>query len=251
MSNLPAVDSVWGVVGHTNGWRQVTGLCGGINFYRFGVETENTCYATEWQEWVESTGAVDITAIGDASADDVWNKVVEALQAAWLNETLHWNESPRELITRLINERDDLATLEATRSANVERLVTWIKDHNRKSPELAFTAGPERVISDLFLMGVRDAAKYEAELAKCAEILQRVHPMGAVMGFGLLNVAQALSEVVDGASESALRELHAAIERGGLDLSCCMDCGAPVVCIPDGLSRAKVCRNSRIPNVRR
>lgn len=166
MSELPAVDSVWGVIGDTNGWRQVTGLCGGINFYRFGVETENTCYATEWQGWVEATGAVDITSIGDASADAVWDEVVEALQSAWPNETLHWNESPRELLTRLINERDD-------------------------------------------------NAKCEAELVKSDAMLQRV--------------------------QSALKELHAAIERGGLDISCCMDCGAPVVCIPDGLPMCDGC----------
>lgn len=40
---------------------------------------------------------------------------------------------------------------------------------------------------------------------------------------------------------SAFDELQAAIERGGLDLSCCMDCGAPVVCIPDGLPMCEAC----------
>ena len=37
------------------------------------------------------------------------------------------------------------------------------------------------------------------------------------------------------------RALNEAIARGGYDLSVCMDCGAPVVCIPDGLALCKPC----------
>jgi hypothetical protein len=35
--------------------------------------------------------------------------------------------------------------------------------------------------------------------------------------------------------------LVAAIDRGGYDVSVCMDCGAPVVCIPDGLALCRTC----------
>ena len=37
------------------------------------------------------------------------------------------------------------------------------------------------------------------------------------------------------------RALNEAIARGGCDLSVCMDCGAPVVCIPDGLAMCLPC----------
>jgi len=37
------------------------------------------------------------------------------------------------------------------------------------------------------------------------------------------------------------RALNEAIARGGYDLSVCMDCGAPVVCIPDGLAMCLKC----------
>jgi hypothetical protein len=37
------------------------------------------------------------------------------------------------------------------------------------------------------------------------------------------------------------RALNEAIARGGCDLSVCMDCGAPVVCIPDGMPMCEPC----------
>jgi hypothetical protein len=37
------------------------------------------------------------------------------------------------------------------------------------------------------------------------------------------------------------RALTKAIERSGYDLSVCMDCGAPVVCIPDGMPSCEPC----------
>lgn len=37
------------------------------------------------------------------------------------------------------------------------------------------------------------------------------------------------------------RAIIDAIERSGFDLSPCMDCGAPVVCIPDGLPLCEQC----------
>lgn len=41
-----------------------------------------------------------------------------------------------------------------------------------------------------------DIAKYEAELAKCADIVQRHHPIGAVKGIGLMEVATGLEELM-------------------------------------------------------
>lgn len=76
-----------------------------------------------------------------------------------------------------------------------------------REPYLAYVIQPGSELCDLetvnkLVDAESQAAKYEAELTKCAEILQRVHPMGSVMGIGLLCVAQALQDVVDGASES-------------------------------------------------
>jgi hypothetical protein len=36
-------------------------------------------------------------------------------------------------------------------------------------------------------------------------------------------------------------ELRAALDRSGYDLSCCMDCGKPVFCIPDGQPMCEQC----------
>ena len=38
-----------------------------------------------------------------------------------------------------------------------------------------------------------------------------------------------------------LDRLRAAIERSGLDLTCCRICGEPVVSIPDGLPACEAC----------
>jgi hypothetical protein len=37
------------------------------------------------------------------------------------------------------------------------------------------------------------------------------------------------------------RALNEAIDRGGYDVSPCMDCGELVVCIPDGLPMCRLC----------
>ena len=42
------------------------------------------------------------------SENDVWDLLVEHIRTAWPRECLHWNESPLELVTRLIDERNDL-----------------------------------------------------------------------------------------------------------------------------------------------
>lgn len=39
----------------------------------------------------------------------------------------------------------------------------------------------------------------------------------------------------------AAAELLDAIDRSGLDVSLCMECGAPVVCIPDGMPMCEPC----------
>ena len=42
-----------------------------------------------------------------------------------------------------------------------------------------------------------DAKKYETELTAVEQIVQRVHPMGSMMSIGLLNVAEALREMLE------------------------------------------------------
>ena len=37
-----------------------------------------------------------------------WQEVIDAVSAAWPGENPVWSETPLELITRLIDERDDL-----------------------------------------------------------------------------------------------------------------------------------------------
>ncbi len=44
--------------------------------------------------------------------------------------------------------------------------------------------------------GEGDPGRYETELAKCAEIVQRHHPIGAVKGIGLMEVATGLEELM-------------------------------------------------------
>ena len=51
----------------------------------------------------------------------VWDELTAALQRAWPDETLAWNESPLELVTRLVDERDE-ARLEAEGYAEGRRL---------------------------------------------------------------------------------------------------------------------------------
>lgn len=38
-----------------------------------------------------------------------------------------------------------------------------------------------------------------------------------------------------------LRELRAAFDRSGLDVSACRDCGEAVICVPDGLALCEPC----------
>lgn len=98
MSDLTKGDSVWGVVAsdlHVRFWDAVN---------EFADSDKLSVYRQKAVSKIESL-VVDVVK---ANSDDVWDDVVGALQAAWPNETLHWNESPRELITRLINERDEL-----------------------------------------------------------------------------------------------------------------------------------------------
>lgn len=226
MSNLPAVDSVWGVVDDPDTWCLVDMNDAPsfrdvhkpilVSWFDGG---DDSWTVEEFWQWVKDSGAVDITAIVSGGGSSI--KCTQCQNGCTGRD--HTGEAcechycgGKGVITadEVVKLRDRLEEL-----------------HGEEMGREFFS---------------KEESKYESELTKCAEILQRVHPMGAVMGFGLLNVAQALQEVVDGASESALRELHVAIERGGLDLSCCMDCGAPVVCIPDGLPMCEGCATKAI-----
>ena len=38
---------------------------------------------------------------------EIWDDLLCRLRAAWPGQTLHWDETPLELITQLIDERDE------------------------------------------------------------------------------------------------------------------------------------------------
>ena len=42
-----------------------------------------------------------------------WEEFVSAISAAWPGETMVWSETPLELLTRLIDERDEAAQIVA------------------------------------------------------------------------------------------------------------------------------------------
>lgn len=56
----------------------------------------------------------------------------------------------------------------------------------------------------------------------------------------LMQVRKKVGDRTVGALEVAL-SIVAAIDRSGFDLSQCMDCGALVVCIPDGMPMCEPC----------
>lgn len=56
----------------------------------------------------------------------------------------------------------------------------------------------------------------------------------------MTNIEQMASEALQ-ILQKKLLCLVQAIERSGLDISPCMRCGEPVVCIPDGLPMCKAC----------
>ena len=60
---------------------------------------------------------------------EIWDDLLCRLRAAWPGEMLHWNESPLELITRLIDERD-----EAVRSIGEWAQQRW-EEEVRDRPE--------------------------------------------------------------------------------------------------------------------
>lgn len=47
-------------------------------------------------------------------------------------------------------------------------------------------------------------------------------------------------------SNNLAKELQAAIDRGGWDISPCMTCGLPVVCLPDGLPSCEACARKEV-----
>lgn len=200
MSELPKGGSVWGHPDCTATWVRVKNVGDMVQVSNFEGYVQ---YFDPKSHIFPPAGYVridsDITEVvnGGESADDVWNEVVEALQAAWPNETLHWNESPRELITRLINERDErTAKLEFLRSKG---LTVGTMQESGKDPYLAYVIEPGSELCDLESVNklvdaeVR-ANKYEVELERCAAIVQRVY-LGGVSGIGLLNVADAMQDI--------------------------------------------------------
>ena len=53
-----------------------------------------------------------------------------------------------------------------------------------------------------------------------------------------------LSDIIDELRDekaSMQTEFHQMIERGGLDISPCMNCGESVVCVPEGLALCRTC----------
>lgn len=44
----------------------------------------------------------------DSDRGPSWQEVIDTVTAAWPGETPVWSETPLELVTRLIDERDDL-----------------------------------------------------------------------------------------------------------------------------------------------
>jgi hypothetical protein len=202
--NIPAVGSVWGNPEDTETWRRVELIqvadCQTWVHYR--SLTWRVLRIDAWHQLIEETKSVDIKALVASGVDNVWDEVVEAISPAWPNEVPVWSESPRELITRLVNERD-----EATRKLDFLKsrgLTVGTMKESGKDPYLMYVMGSE--LCDL-------------------ETVNKLVD----------------AEIQRDKSQAALTELHAAITRGGLDISCCMNCGAPVVCIPDGLPMCEAC----------
>ena len=53
-----------------------------------------------------------------------------------------------------------------------------------------------------------------------------------------------LSDIIDELRDEKANmqtKFHQMIERGGFDLSPCIDCGESVVCVPEGLALCKTC----------
>ena len=65
--------------------------------------------------------------------------------------------------------------------------------------------------------------KYESELDRAADILQKTHPMGYVVGIGLLRVATATKDVCDelAALRERVKRLERAIRQARPELRCC------------------------------
>jgi len=51
--------------------------------------------------------ANELVGFSVQSADEVWDEVLRACRAAWPGTTVSYGQSPIELITRLIDERDE------------------------------------------------------------------------------------------------------------------------------------------------
>lgn len=47
-----------------------------------------------------------VRTIESRSVGRIWDELLSRLQAAWPEESLNWDQTPLELVTRLVNERD-------------------------------------------------------------------------------------------------------------------------------------------------
>src|SRR3972149_974282 len=63
--------------------------------------------------------ADELVGVSVQKADEVWDEVLRACRAAWPGTTVSYGQSPIELITRLIDERDEARA--AFRSERVAR----------------------------------------------------------------------------------------------------------------------------------
>ncbi len=133
------------------------------------------------------------------------------------------------------SERDKILELEAT-VASLAHALQVAKEHGALHKR-----GAEHLVECAFELSAKNAklearerervalscgivseeeARYEAELSRAAAILQDVHPIGQVKHIGLLEVAAALSELLDewsitgtpgGREEAAIREILTAL----------------------------------------
>lgn len=52
-----------------------------------------------------------VRTIESRSVGRIWDELLSRLQAAWPEESLNWDQTPLELVTRLVNERDELKAI--------------------------------------------------------------------------------------------------------------------------------------------
>ncbi len=190
--SLPAVGSVWGVVDDPQLWlivlstdepecrRRRQPIC--VRWLHDG-ELESFTEESFWG-LVNDVHAVDIRALVASSVDSVWEEVVTSIARAWPGEQMSWHESPTELITRLIDERDEgKQKLDFLKSRG---LTVGTMQESGKSPYWMYVIESGSELCDLET--VNKLVDAEVQRDKAIELLKRCYKCFAAVNDFLSNV---------------------------------------------------------------